>query len=118
LTVDADREAATQSVMVPPLILQPLVENAVRHGIAGRPEGGHITLSATIAGDRLVMRVTDDGPGRTTVVHDGIGLGSVRQRLAANYGDRATLTIDTNDGGCVATITLPATGSGLVGSAA
>jgi LytS/YehU family sensor histidine kinase len=105
-------------MMVPPLILQPLVENAVRHGIADRPEGGRIDVSARVLGDRLVMRVADDGQGPRGEPVDGIGLGSVRRRLAANYGQQATLTVDTTERGCVSTIVLPLTSVAVRGSAA
>lgn len=107
LRVDADADPEAQSLMVPPLILQPLVENAVRHGIADRPEGGHVALRATIENARLILRVTDDGRGAAIGSADGVGLGSVRRRLAALYGDRAAMTIDTTPAGYAVTVGLP-----------
>jgi LytS/YehU family sensor histidine kinase len=83
------RPMTRMPVMVPPLILQPLVENAVRHGIADRPEGGRIELRALARDARLVLRVSDDGRGCTEESSDGVGLSSVRRRLAALYGDPA-----------------------------
>lgn len=105
LHVDADNEA--MSLLVPPLILQPLVENAVRHGIADRPEGGQIEVRAAVQDSRLMLRIADDGHGAN---HEGngVGLTSVRQRLAALYGDRAALNIDRTPTGFVVTIGLPA----------
>ncbi len=107
LRVDAEAGADTAGVMVPPLILQPLVENAVRHGIADRPEGGRIDVRANVAGGRLVLRVRDDGCGDGKGTADGIGLGSVRRRLAALYGDRASLGVDSTPQGFTVTIELP-----------
>jgi sensor histidine kinase YesM len=89
------------------LIFQPLVENAVRHGIADRPSGGHVTISARTTGGWLRLRVTDDGPGPAAATTDGVGLTSVRRRLAATYGDRARLEIEAAGGGYVVTMTLP-----------
>jgi sensor histidine kinase YesM len=116
LRVDAAADAAALSIMVPPLILQPLVENAVRHGIADRPDGGHIELRATMQGARLVLRVTDDGRDATPGAGDGLGLGSVRRRLAALYGNRAMLSIDNTAAGFTVTISLSTTDD--LGSAA
>jgi two-component system LytT family sensor kinase len=107
LKVDADADADALSIMVPPLILQPLVENAVRHGISDRAEGGHIELRARVEDARLLLRVTDDGPGDSGGGVDGLGLGSVRRRLAALYGGRDTLSIDSTATGFTVTIGLP-----------
>ena len=92
LPVDARLDDAARRVLVPPLILQPLVENAVRHGIADRPEGGRIALQARVADDRLLLTVEDDGPGNGAKAGNGVGVGSVaRERLAVLYGGAATL---------------------------
>jgi sensor histidine kinase YesM len=107
LRLDVDADADAMSLMVPPLILQPLVENAVRHGIADRPEGGRIEVRASVQDSRLTLRVADDGHG-AGYDGNGVGLSSVRQRLAAVYGDRARLHIDKTAGGFVVTIGLPA----------
>jgi LytS/YehU family sensor histidine kinase len=93
--------------MVPPLILQPLVENAVRHGIADRLEGGHIELRAVVENARLILRVADDGCGDAGGGGDGLGLASVRRRLELLYGDRATLITDSTATGFTVTIGLP-----------
>jgi sensor histidine kinase YesM len=94
LRVDADVDPAAMSFMVPPLLLQPLVENAVRHGIADRPEGGRIELRATVDDSRLVLHVSNDANGESSHGGEGVGLGSVRRRLEALYGDRATVVAD------------------------
>ena len=107
LSVDEHVDEATHTVPVPPLILQPLVENAVRHGIANRPEGGRIEVGARIAGTRLLLSVTDDGGGVGGKGGDGLGMGSVRRRLAALYGERATLDINRSSAGYAVTVGFP-----------
>jgi two-component system, LytTR family, sensor kinase len=118
LSVNLEADAAALSFGVPPLILQPLVENAVRHGIANRPEGGHIDVRARVDDARLVLRVTDDGRGDLAGGADGVGLGSLRRRLAALYGDRATVNIDRLASGFTVTIGLPHKPADNLGSAA
>jgi hypothetical protein len=110
LQVDARVDDEAQSVLVPPLILQPLVENAVRHGIADRAEGGSIEIRAGVRGADLVLRVSDDGRGRHEPCEgsSGLGLDSVRNRLAAIYGGRATLRADRAPSGFSVAVALPA----------
>ena len=117
LRVDVDADLAAMPVMVPPLILQPLVENAVRHGIAERPDGGCIDVHARVQDSQLILRVRDDGNGAAAVAGDGVGLGSVRRRLAALYGSRATLDVDRTAGFTI-TIGLPFEPADDLGSAA
>lgn len=97
-------------VLVPPLLLQPLVENAIEHGIARRPGRGHVSISATLVqmGTALQVRLTvsDDGLGLTLGpsgavsggVIEGIGLSNTRQRLAQLYGENQTLQLESADG--------------------
>jgi signal transduction histidine kinase len=108
LRVDAHADPEARAVPVPPLILQPLVENAVRHGIADRAQGGCVSLHASVDSGRLRFRVADDGPGFDGTAAHGVGLASVRGRLAALYGDRASLDIDSSRDGCIVTVELPA----------
>ena len=91
LRVEAELDEAARGVLVPPLILQPLVENAVRHGIADRVEGGRIGLRARVSDDRLHLTVEDDGPGNGVAFGNGVGIGSVRERLSVLYGRAASL---------------------------
>jgi hypothetical protein len=81
-------------VPVPPLLLQPLVENAVRHGIVTRLEGGTITIQARRAGERAVVVVTNPRDTDRTSHGTGFGLDIVRRRLEASFADRAALVID------------------------
>ena len=107
LRIDAEAGPAVLGLLVPPLILQPLVENAVRHGIADRADGGRILLRARVERGRLIMEVTDDGRGDLGNKADGLGLGSVRRRLAALYGDNASVDVDTTGGGFAVRLALP-----------
>ena len=107
LRVDAQAGPHTMTIPVPPLILQPLVENAVRHGIADREDGGRIELRADVRNNRLVLRVADDGDGAGAGSGDGLGLTSVRQRLQTLYGDAASIEIDRGSAGYAVTMGLP-----------
>lgn len=87
LRVDVDVPAAARTALVPTLLLQPLVENAVEHGVSRRTGGAAVRLSATCAGERLQLAITDDGPGPPAAGNDdGIGLANTRERLARLYG--------------------------------
>jgi len=93
LHVAVDVAPPAGEALVPPLILQPLVENAIRHGFAVTPGPGAVTVTAAIDGDRLVVGILDDGPGPPQPIRDGYGLSNTRSRLRAAYGDAASLTI-------------------------
>lgn len=83
----------TRAALVPALLLQPLVENAVQHGASRRPEGATVVVRIARRGDRLVLEVEDDGPGPTAHPPvDGIGLANTRARLAQLYPDAYRLT--------------------------
>lgn len=86
-SIDASPEV--RAVEVPPLVLQPLVENAVKHGIASRREGGEVRIEAGIAGDLATITVQDDGPGTSTAKGTQTGEANVRERLELAYGDAA-----------------------------
>jgi two-component system, LytTR family, sensor histidine kinase AlgZ len=106
-TLDVPPEAA--ACEVPPLAVQTLVENSVKHAIAPRPEGGRIRVDAGVAGGRLCVRVWDDGPGFTTAaIRPGHGLDIVQGRLVARFGGAAGLSVEPRDGGTLVTLTLPA----------
>jgi LytS/YehU family sensor histidine kinase len=101
---------ALSDVLVPHMVLQPIVENAVRHGLCQSEEEVTIEVGAYSADGSLALIVSDDGPGMAsdTPSHSGIGLTNTRARLARLYGDRARLDIEqANGGGVRVTITLP-----------
>jgi sensor histidine kinase YesM len=102
-------DPAVRRAAVPQFILQPLVENALRHGMARRVDAGLLEVTARRDGDMLVMTVRDDGPGLGPAGSSaGVGLANTRERLAALYGDRASLEIASAAGaGVLVTIRLP-----------
>lgn len=110
LDVRWDVATPTITAAVPDLILQPLVENAVKHGIA-RAEGGHtLTIRTTTVDDLLVLEVINEGPPCTDAPEHGLGVGlaTVRERLGTLYGTSAQLSLDREGrNGTVARITLP-----------
>ena len=117
LEVVFDVEPGLGDVLVPPLVLQPLVENALKHAVSPRPEGGRVTVRAQVGdhGD-LILGVVDDGPGvrpangapRTDGRARGLGLATTRQRLGSLYGDDASLLVtDAPGGGTAAVVRLP-----------
>ena len=98
------------SAEFPPMMLQSLVENAVKHGLEPKPEGGSLTVAAEIVHGRLAVTVADTGLGfgKAATAGTGIGLSNIRERLQLLYGSRATLTVAENPGGGTAvTITVP-----------
>lgn len=114
LTVDVRAEPGTERALVPHFVLQPLVENALEHGIARRAGAGRVEVRAARAGDALRVTVADDGAGLARVPprgdhgDRGIGLTNTRRRLAALYGDRQRLSLAGRPGGgLVVTLELP-----------
>jgi two-component system LytT family sensor kinase len=118
LRVRIEVPAALRSLRVPPLTLQPVVENAVKHGIAPRLKGGEVMVTARIEttadGRALILAVRDTGAGASARElragrESGVGLSNVERRLACQYGNRASLTIESApDAGTTVTIRLPA----------
>jgi hypothetical protein len=93
----------TLDALVPNLILQPLVENAIRHGVSQRPTPGTVGVTAEREGERLRVNVYDDGPGlkRDGGGGGGVGLSNTRERLAQLYGERQRFTLSEREGGGV-----------------
>ncbi|MDT7835206.1 sensor histidine kinase [Aquabacterium sp. OR-4] len=118
LSVQLDLPAELRPLPVPPLLLQPLVENAIQHGLEPHLAGGCIRVSATRIhtpqGPRLCLRVSDNGAGLpaseqpAATAGTGFGTGQVRERLASLFGDAAQFTLGPGaDGGTDATVLLP-----------
>jgi two-component system, LytTR family, sensor kinase len=109
LEVDLDIQEETRAALVPNLILQPLVENAIRHGIAARPGRGWIRIRSRREGRDLRLEVKDNGVGLEGSNNvEGVGLSNIRARLAQLYPGRHNLTLETSGrSGAVATVTLP-----------
>lgn len=100
LAVGIDIPAALLEAMVPQFILQPLVENAIRHGIAPNRAAGRIDISARLRGDRLSLTVRDDGTGRyATAQPFGVGLTNTQARLTGLYGADCRLEVRDAAGG-------------------
>lgn len=103
LEVELLVDAEAMDALVPSLILQPLVENAIRHGVAPLEEGGRVTVRARLEDGSLVLQVTDNGAGRSSpAAHDGrvgVGLTNVRARLNELYGTRHRFRVFTPESG-------------------
>ena len=112
------KELAPESldVMVPSMLLQPLVENSIKHGLASKVEGGSIHLRSRLSSSGLVIEVEDDGvgmaatqsPDSVSLRGAGIGMANISERLQVLYGDTARMTIDSHEGkGTLVRIRLP-----------
>lgn len=97
-----------RSQMLAPMLLQPLVENAIRHGLEPKTGPGRVWINVSSKGDFIQMQVGDDGVGFSSSGAAGTGLANIRARLATLYEGRATLTLEDNDhGGVTATLRVP-----------
>jgi len=103
--IDAPDEL--RSAPLPPLLVQPLVENAIQNGSEPKLSGGRVEVNARADGDRLQIEVTDDGQGFAATTSTGVGLSNLRERLAALYGARALLTIEDAAPGTRVRISIP-----------
>jgi sensor histidine kinase YesM len=97
-----------KSAVFPSMMLQTLVENAIKHGLEPKPEGGRLEIGAEIVDGQLAVHVLDNGVGFMPKAEAGVGLANVRERLKALYGGRAELIISVPPGGgTCATIKVP-----------
>jgi LytS/YehU family sensor histidine kinase len=106
VTIDVAPDAAL--VRVPPLLLQPLVENAIRHGIGTKPDAGTIAITARRARGRVTITVADDGVGLPADHAERIGLGTTRERLLTLFPDARFELRSRSAGGTEAVIEVPA----------
>lgn len=110
LSFEIDADEVARESRVPHLLLQPLVENAVRHGIAGKITPGKVVVTARVEGEKLAITIEDDGIGidRTTPGDNGVGIANARSRLSLMYGADATFEVKPRpNGGTICRITLP-----------
>jgi two-component system LytT family sensor kinase len=116
LRVVKELDAASLDVVVPSMLLQPLVENSIKHGLGPKVEGGSIYLRSRVTESRLIIEVEDDGVGMggaqleesSSWVGMGIGMANISERLQVLYGDTARMTIDSHEGkGTLIRIRLP-----------
>jgi two-component system LytT family sensor kinase len=116
LRVVKEFDSASLDVVVPSMLLQPLVENSIKHGLAPKVEGGSIYLRSRVVDSRLIIEVEDDGVGMGQAQLEessswpgmGIGMANISERLQVLYGDTARMTIDSHEGkGTLIRIRLP-----------
>jgi two-component system LytT family sensor kinase len=116
LKVVKEVDPASLDVVVPSMLLQPLVENSIKHGLSPKIEGGSIYLRSRVTNSRLIIEVEDDGVGMGGAQLEessswsgmGIGMANVSERLQVLYGDTARMTIDSHEGkGTLIRIRLP-----------
>jgi len=116
LRVVKDLDPASLDVVVPSMLLQPLIENSIKHGLSPKVEGGSIYLRSRLTDSRLIIEVEDDGVGMggsqleesSTWTGMGIGMANISERLHVLYGDTARMTIDSHEGkGTLVRIRLP-----------
>ena len=113
LHVKREVESAALDALVPSLILQPLIENAIKYAVSPREEGGSIRILAKVHSGKLLFTIADDGPGLNHTASksgksSGVGLTNTRERLKQLYGDDQAFTLAPNDPhGLVITINIP-----------
>ncbi len=115
LVVTQDIAPDVRDALIPNLILQPLVENAIKHGVSQHAGVGHLELRAWHEADTLYLRVQDNGPGlssapqnRTSLPSNGVGLQNTRERLQGLYGTNQALVLESlPEGGLAVTVSLP-----------
>jgi len=121
LRVVKELDPASLDVIVPSMLLQPLVENSIKHGLAPKVEGGSIYLRSLVTESRLIIEVEDDGVGMGGAQLEessswsgmGIGMANISERLQVLYGDTARITVDSHEGkGTLVRIRLPLVAGG------
>ncbi len=106
LRVVKDLDPQSLDVMIPSMLLQPLVENSIKHGLSAKVEGGSIYLRSRMSDSKLIIEVEDDGVGMDAAYHPerdhgagtGIGMANVVERLKVLYGETARMSVDSSEG--------------------
>ena len=105
-------EEQALDMLIPSLLLQPLIENAVKYAVSPRESGGRIDITARVEGSELHLAVTDDGPGMVDPARltngRGVGIRNTRERLQVLYGDKGKVSVVNNEPGLRVDLTLPA----------
>ena len=99
LRYEVDVPPELHAFTLPPMLLQPVVENAIRHGLEPKVDGGKVRFSARRQGSEVVIEISDSGVGFAPTTRGGVGLTNLRDRLRLIYGDQASLTVGENGGG-------------------
>jgi sensor histidine kinase YesM len=110
LSVELQIDASAMDAAVPPLLLQPLVENAIRHGISHRMASGKVAVRAERQQERLKIEIRDDGIGLNAAIRlqEGVGLKNTRARLQQQHGNNFEfICVNAPQGGCQVTISIP-----------
>jgi hypothetical protein len=108
LSVHFDIPEQLEHAPFPPMMLQTLIENAIKHGLEPKIKGGRIDISAALDGDVMQVNVRDNGVGFNLHADEGVGLANIRERLRLLYENRAELVIEAPlDGGAIAAIRVP-----------
>jgi signal transduction histidine kinase len=110
LTTEINVPDGLLSAAFPPMMIQTLVENAIKHGLEPKPEGGHLKVAAEVVHGKLAVTVADTGVGfgKAATAGTGVGLANIRERLELLYGKQATLAVVENQpSGTVITVTVP-----------
>ncbi len=114
LSFNIDNSQVDSSQVIPPFLIQPLVENALTHGIEPKAAGGNISIRFSVESERLVIDVVDNGLGLSSTSSSGghgVGLSNIRQRIAMLFDEQATLSIkEQATGGVSAQLRLPLSG--------
>lgn len=112
LVLDFAIDDAASTVLMPSLLMQPLIENAIKYSVSPRESGGKIRIGAHLTGGMLQLEVADDGPGMidaTRIVNGrGVGIRNTRERLQVLYGERGAVTVSNTEPGLRVALTFPA----------
>jgi len=112
LTLDFAIDPSASNMLMPSLLLQPLIENAIKYAVSPREQGGKIRIGAHVTGGMLQLEVADDGPGMIDATRlangRGVGIRNTRERLQVLYGERGTVSVNNTEPGLRVSLTLPA----------